>query len=254
MSSVPILDVTRFMTEPSTCSYLAQESACLEYRVPWQLTSESYGELLCRGWRRFGNYVFRPQCRACNKCRPLRVDAKQFRASKSQRRTLKRNQHIEVSVGSPDVSDERIELFNNYHRDMTDRRGWTEHQISVPNYAEGFLGSDFDFAYEFQYRDEGRLVGVSLVDATACGLSSMYFYHDPAWRPLGPGTYSVLMEIEAARRMDVPHLYLGYWIHENQSMEYKARFRPHELLHTFVGDECEPVWTVPEPETSPYDV
>ena len=26
------------------------------------------------------------------------------------------------------------------------------------------------------------------------------------------------------------------------------------LLHTFVGDECEPVWTVPEPETSPYDV
>ena len=194
MSSARIIDVTRFMTEPSTCSYLRNETACLEYRVPWELNSESYGELLRRGWRRFGNYVFRPQCRACSKCRPLRVDVNRFRPSKSQRRTLKRNQHVDISFGPPGVSDERIELFNRYHSDMTERRGWSEHQTSSPEYADGFLGSSFEFAGEFLYRDAGRLVGVSLVDISNCGLSSMYFYHDPDWRPLGPGTFSVLTE------------------------------------------------------------
>lgn len=233
----------RFLTQPSTCSYLADETACLEYRVPWDLNSSSYAELLRRGWRRFGNYVFRPQCPACTKCRPLRVDVNQFRPSKSQRRTLKRNAHVAVSIGAADVSEERIELFNAYHADMTNRRGWNEHQTSTPEYAEGFLGSNFDFACEFQYRDAGRLVGVSLVDVTDHGLSSMYFYHDPEWRSLGPGTFSILTEIETAQRMRVPHLYLGYWIQENQSMEYKARFQPHELMQSWTDDDREPVWT-----------
>ena len=242
MSSARIIDVMRVLTEPSACSYLAHETACLEYRVPWDLNSDSYGELLRRGWRRFGNYVFRPQCLTCTKCRPLRVDVNQFRSTKSQRRTLKRNAHIDVSIAPAGVTDEHIALFNAYHEDMTNRRGWNEHQTSSPEYAEGFIGTDFEFACEFQYRDAGRLVGVSLVDVTDVGLSSVYFYHDPDWRPLGLGTFSILTEIETAQRMRVPHLYLGYWIQENQSMEYKARFQPHELMHGWADDDREPDW------------
>ena len=39
------------------------------------------------------------------------------------------------------------------------------------------------------------------------------------------------MEIEIARRMSVPHYYLGYWIWRCASMQYKSDFRPYELLH-----------------------
>jgi arginine-tRNA-protein transferase len=36
------------------------------------------------------------------------------------------------------------------------------------------------------------------------------------------------MQIEAARRMGVAYLYLGYWLRESPKMRYKDRFRPIE--------------------------
>jgi arginine-tRNA-protein transferase len=52
----------------------------------------------------------------------------------------------------------------------------------------------------------------------------------------------VLTELDYARRRNIPHLYLGYWIQQNQSMNYKAGYVPHELLNSFVDDQVEPVW------------
>jgi leucyl-tRNA---protein transferase len=217
-------DLIRFVTEPSPCPYLASESAQLEYRVPATLDTRSLEQFIERGWRRFGNYIFRPRCVACRKCRPLRIVLGDFRPSKSQRRTLRRNEHVQIHVTRPSVTDEHVELFNAYHRDMTDRRQWPDNATSFQNYYESFIGSQNEFAREFQYRDDGRLIGVGIVDVMNKGLSSAYFYHDPAWRKLGPGTFSILTEIEWGQARSLQYSYLGYWIHENQSMNYKARF------------------------------
>ena len=242
MTSNRVYDLIRFVTEPTQCSYLPAESSQLEYRVPWNMDTDLLEQLIVRGWRRFGNYVFRPQCISCRKCRPLRVVAADFQPSRSQRKTLRRNRHVDVHVGRPHVTDEHVELFNAYHHDMTERRDWPANVTSFQDYYESFIGGQYEFAREFQYREAGRLIGVSLVDALSQGLSSAYFYHDPAWRQLGPGTFSILTEIEWARQNALPHVYLGYWIHENQSMSYKARFQPHEILDTCVDIGEEPAW------------
>ena len=242
MTELKVTDLFRFVAQPSVCSYIREETAQLEYRVPWNLDEAVYGELVRRGWRRFGNYVFRPQCPVCRKCRSLRIRVDDFRPSKSLRRTLNRNSDIRCVSGPPTVTNEHVSLFNSWHRDMTTLRGWPENATSIQDYYESFIGGQFEFAREFRYFNQERLVGVSLVDVVTTGVSSVYFFHDPAWRPLAPGTFSILNEVEFARRLGLPFVYLGYWIAQNPSMNYKSRFRPHELLDAYVDDNVEPVW------------
>ena len=40
----------------------------------------------------------------------------------------------------------------------------------------------------------------------------------------------MLWQIEEAKRRELPHLYLGYWIKECRKMNYKTRFQPIEAL------------------------
>src|SRR5437762_1574198 len=76
----------------------------------------------------------------------------------------------------------------------------------------------------------GRVIGSGICDMCDQSLSSVYFYFEPAEARRGLGTFSALKELAAARRMGVPYYYLGYWIDGCMSMQYKARFNPHEFL------------------------
>ncbi len=230
---------------PRTCSYLPDETASLEYRYLNNLDEATYLKYLERGWRRFGRVVFRPQCPTCRGCRSLRIDVNQFTPTKSQRRCLARNSKIELRTQPATVTPAHIELFNAYHRDMHQRRNWPVHEITPAEYHAEFADSKVSFAWETLYFQEDRLLGVGLVDVLPNAMSSVYFYHDPAWRPLGPGSYSVLREIDWARKLEIPYLYLGYWIERCPSMSYKSRFAPHELIAASVDAGESPVWKVP---------
>lgn len=239
---LPVVEIDRGRHPPHACGYLADEVAALDYRLVLRMGSVAYAEHVRRGWRRHGVHFFRPGCPACRQCRSLRVDVARFRPSKSQRRCLRRNADVTIEIGPPSCTPEHLELYDAYHRDMHERRGWPYRPVDADSYVESFVFGEFPFAREFRYVREGRLVGVGLVDAFPEGLSSVYFYHDPGWRPLGPGTFSVLTEIETARALGVPWLYLGYWIAACPSMTYKNRFAPHEMLREYVADGAEPEW------------
>jgi arginyl-tRNA--protein-N-Asp/Glu arginylyltransferase len=112
------------------------------------------------------------------------------------------------------------------------------------DYEQAFIGPRCPFRYEGSYFDGGRLVGAGLVDWLPIGLSSAYFYYDPAWRPLAPGVFSVQQEIEFCRAHGLPHLYLGYWVAGCPSMAYKSQFLPHELLAGRPADDEKAVWSL----------
>lgn len=233
----------RFVSDDHPCSYVPAETASLEYRVQLSMDEEEYGQLLQRGWRRHGAHFFRPACPHCVKCRSLRVDVERFHATKSQRRSLKRNKDVETVLDRATVSTEHIRLYNLWHQDMTARRGWSLQQTGPRDYVGAFLIGDWPFAHEIRYYEQGRLVGVGLVDLLEDSISSVYFYHAPDWRPRGPGTFSILTEIEYARRTGRKHLYLGYAIHECPSMAYKFRFGPHQILEAYVSEDATPAWS-----------
>ncbi|WP_437223855.1 arginyltransferase [Planctomicrobium sp. SH661] len=238
------------LTEPPrTCSYLPDQTAALEYRSYRGLSPHQLESMLERGWRRFGIDIFRPACAACTKCVPIRVKVQDFHPNKSQRRTLKKNSHITVTLHPAGVSEDHVRLYNDWHVDMTERRDWKPQRHTMKGYARSFLVGEYPSLHELQYRDGDELVGVGLIDCLPHSVSSVYFFHAPAWRDLGPGTFSLLCEIELARRLNLDFVYLGYWIGECPSMAYKNRFHPHQVLRSRPEDEEIPAWLNVDEET-----
>ncbi|WP_197711039.1 hypothetical protein [Chromatium okenii] len=79
---------------------------------------------------------------------------------------------------------------------------------------------------EFWLADQ--LIGVAVTDQLEYGLSAVYTFFDPEIAERAPGVFAILTQIELARRLALPYLYLGYWIRDCQKMAYKTRFQPIE--------------------------
>ncbi len=228
------------------CSYLPQQRSKMVYRLAYSLSETRYESLLSRGWRRFGRTLFRPNCSVCRACQSLRISIPDFLPSKSQRRTRNQNQDIEVTVTSPSVTREHLSLYNRYHEDMHIRRQWPLKKITRAEYYDSFLDGEYSFSREFQYRHHGKLVGLGLVDMTPSAMSSIYFIHDPEYRQAALGTWSVMCEIAEGQRTGRQWLYMGYYIQDCPSMNYKNRFTPHQFLQQYVADHETPDWQYAE--------
>jgi arginine-tRNA-protein transferase len=188
-----------------------------------------YHDFMDAGFRRSGEVIYQPICRGCRACLPMRVPVDRFRESKSQRRCRRRNADLSVSVtDAPVATDEKFELYRKYLSDWHETPPAEDDRQSF----ESFLYDSPVRTIEFAYRDAGgRLVGVGICDVCLeKSLSSVYFYHDPAEFKRGVGTYGVLCEIDFAIRCSIPYYYLGYWVKGCAAMEYKASFRPCQVL------------------------
>lgn len=229
-------EVLRFLddlpvTAEEPCPYLPIQQARYRAFCAEEVPPAVYHALMNRRFRRSGDYFYEPACRQCQACVPLRVPVAAFAPSRSQRRVARRNEDLVVEVHSPSFSEEKFELYRRYARDWHAKTS-----IDAGDFHRFLVDSPVD-SLEFQYRDtHGALLAVGVCDVCQASLSSVYFYFDPAAAARSLGTYGALVEIGWAREHQIPHYYLGYWVQESASMEYKSRFRPHELL---VGGE----WT-----------
>ena len=226
------MDVLFSFIAPTTqCGYLPDQQWSLRYDVVRETTVEEYHKRLETGWRRFGFAIFRPECANCSQCRSLRVDATGFRPNRSQKRCWKTNKdRLRIQIGTPTVSQEKLDLYDRYHATQTEDVGWPRRtRETIVSYIESFVENPFP-TEEWCYFLDNKLVGVGYVDRFTQGLSGIYFYYDPSWKPDSPGTFNVLTLLEHARIHKLPHVYLGYFVPGCRSLEYKANFRPCETF------------------------
>jgi arginine-tRNA-protein transferase len=220
----------RYLDDPHPCAYLPGRVARLEHELSLDLTPTDYAAKREEGYRRFGLDLFRPACAGCSACRPLRVDVARFRPDRSQRRCRALNRDaIRFQIGEPTASPAVLTLSRRFHEARSREKGWPDFERDADSHRSAFVSGPFP-AQEWRYFLDDDLVGVGYVDDLPTGLSAIYFLHEPALRGRSLGTFNVLSLIDEAARRGLPHVYLGYHVEGCESLEYKARFRPNEVL------------------------
>jgi arginine-tRNA-protein transferase len=236
--AIPAPRGVRLVTVPEhDCAYLPDRAAMTRALFADSLPPQLYHEMMDAGFRRSGRIVYQPVCRTCRACVSIRVPVATFSPSKSQRRCLRRNLDLVVTIARPHADDESFDLYHRYQTEW--HRGESVHSRED---FESFLYDSPVQTIEFKYRDAfGRLLAVGICDVCQrTSLSSVYFYFEPSQRRRGLGTFGALVEVEWARQQGIPQYYLGFWVAGCRAMEYKSQFRPHELL---CGDG---VWRTPD--------
>ncbi|MES1257140.1 MAG: arginyltransferase [Acidobacteriota bacterium] len=235
-------ELFRIIEDPRVCSYLPGEKASLEIRLITSMNPLEYGDLMARGYRRFGMQVFRPACGICGECRSMRVLVQQFEPSRGQKRVLHQNRNLRAELHPAFATAEHVALFNKYHRYMQGHRGWPLQQVTLRTYYRDFVTGAASAGKQWLYFDDDTLVGVALMDEVPGAISLVYCYYHPEWRDRSLGTYSILNQILWARAEGLEYAYLGYWVEGCQSLNYKSRYRPHEILQGLPGDRQSAVW------------
>ncbi len=227
-SSLPFSLLQFYATSPYPCSYLPDQLARSQVATPTHLiTTEVYGELVRAGFRRSGVFTYRPWCDACERCVPVRLRVAELQSRRSQRRAWNRHAGLQSRELPLLYCEEHYALYIRY---QASRHGEGEvEQDSRDQYARFLLQSRIDTRL-VEFRENGVLRMVCVIDVLRDGLSSVYTFFDPDVPQASFGTYGVLWQARECVRMGLPYLYLGYWIAESRKMSYKAEYQPLEAL------------------------
>ncbi|MDP1558871.1 MAG: arginyltransferase [Nitrosomonas sp.] len=215
-------------TQPYPCSYLPGKLARAQVATPDRLIdTHRYEKLIQVGFRRSGSFTYRPSCDHCHACIPARVSVNEFTPNRTQRRTWKRYQHLAATLQTHHFHPDHFSLYQRY---QLKHHGNTGMDCDDREQYHDFLLQSNINTQLIEFHENGQLRMISIVDQLSNGLSSVYTFYDPDEPNASFGTYNILWQIAQCRELNLPYVYLGYWIKENRKMSYKANFQPLEVL------------------------
>lgn len=218
-----------FLTAPTPCPYLeGRMERKIFTRVDNEQTAHLNNILTHAGFRRSQSILYRPACELCSACKSARIPVAEFTPSRTQKRIAKKNADLLRLPKPAEAQPEQFALLSRYLN---------------ARHADGDMaGMDFfDFASMVEdgsgqtelveYRDgAGQLVACVLVDRLIDGFSLVYSFFAPDRVQDSLGAYVILDHIERAKAEGLPFLYLGYWVQGSPKMDYKAQYKPLEVL------------------------
>ncbi|XP_010543738.1 PREDICTED: arginyl-tRNA--protein transferase 1 isoform X1 [Tarenaya hassleriana] len=174
-------------------------------------------------------------------------DDKSLCATKSSKSPQTRKRKLEILLKRSSFDPEEHELYKRYqlrvHNDKPEHITESSYRrflvdtplIEVPPSGDDKVPPCGFGSFHQQYRVDGRLIAVGVIDILPKCLSSKYLFWDPDYAFLSVGKYSALQEINWIKENEAPcptlqYYYLGYYIHSCSKMRYKAAYHPSELL------------------------
>lgn len=217
-----------FITPAHACSYLPEREANTLFLDPRDtITPATYQTLTEQGFRRSGSHLYRPHCAGCQACIPARVPVATFRPRRRQRRVLARNADLTVELKPAVYSHEYYELYGKYiagrHRDGD------MYPPSAAQFRSFLLSQWSETLFVCLYLGK-TLLAVAVTDQQEGGFSAIYTFFDSDYPARSLGVMSILKQIELCRKLELPYVYLGYWIRDSEKMRYKTEYRPVELF------------------------
>ncbi len=188
--------------------------------------------LLEDGWRHFGIYFFRYNFGFYdNEIRgvlPLRIRLADFHFTKSQRRIFRKNQDLQIVIRPAEITAEKEDLFDRhksrFKRDIPD---------SIYYFLSRNPANTPGETLEICVYHAEELLAASFFDVGSRTVSSIYAIFAPEEASRSLGIFTLLLEIDWAKKHGKDLLYLGYAYEGNSFYDYKKRF---SALETFDWD------------------
>lgn len=202
------------------------------------INEESYAEtvepviydlLLADAWRHFGTHFFRYNYGVyedeIRRVIPLRIRLADFQLSKSQRRVLRRNADLAVSIAAYNVTPETHELFQRHKRRF---------KTGVPSSIYDFIARDAANSpielFEITVRNCQKLLAASFFDLGVHSVSAIYGCFDPDETSRSLGIFTMLKVMEHAAQLGFEFYYHGYAYEGSSFYDYKKRFSAIEAF------------------------
>lgn len=209
-----------YQTPIGSCPYWPEN---LERNVvadpEWPMSREMYRTLIQHGFRRSGDTVYRPNCPNCGECVAVRIDLSQFSPNRTQRRNLKSNADLDVTVCQGHFSDTHFRLYCHY---LEERHADSSMANPSPEAFSRFLLCQWSDVVFLEARLQQQLIGVMVCDRVGEDLSAVYSFYHPDFIRRGLGKFLVLAAIQQVMNVwQGQYVYLGYWLDQHPKMAYK---------------------------------
>jgi len=225
-------NLSLYITAEHECGYYNDRQTANLIPDPQMVMDKGlYSLLLSKGFRRSGEFVYRPYCKECSACVPCRINIQQFKASRNQRRCLKSNKDLTTHIVDAKFTEEYFLLYSHY---LNIRHNESNMAEPTPDDFRNFLLNNWNTSIFIESRLNDKLLCVAVVDFLAVGPSAVYTFFNPDEHKRSLGTFAILQQIWLARLYQNSHLYLGYWIDKHPKMAYKRNF---SALEVFLQDQ-----------------
>jgi len=223
-----ISSVRLFRTTAHPCSYKEDQQAATVFVDPDLVIDRHLNSKLSElGYRRSGAHLYRPDCELCNACISCRIPANNFILKKRHKRILKANQDLRVEEHNDLTSEAAYELYRRY---IAERHRDGDMYPATREQYEAFIKTKTVDTRFFLFYAGSELLAVSVTDVLEQGLSAVYTFFDPDLPKRSLGNYVILWQLQKCQELQLPYLFLGYWVKGCQKMQYKSEYRPLELL------------------------